>query len=336
MIYLKKTFRIQCILGILVWLMSGASIATNFKIAVGDGGNSAQEQLALKFTELLEEKTDGKHTATLFLNGQLGSEQTTVNDAALGSLDMSVLASNNIAPFSPSLAILSLPYILRSIEEAEIALSSDIVADVVEQTIKDAGVRILGWTYSGFRTLSNSKQPVKKLTDLQGLVIRVPKSDIIIDTYKSWDVSPTPMAWAETFTALQQKVVDAQDTPYITINAMKFYEVQKYLTEFHYNFLLEPIIVSEQVFQDQDEKTQNAMIAAGEEATVHSIQWLQEKEAGIKDELVNKHGMQIDFLEDEDDWAKRAQDAIWPNYYDQIGGKEKVNQLLRTMGREEI
>ena len=75
--------------------------ATNFKIAVGDSGGSSQEATGLGLKKALEELSGGKHTATLFLNGQLGSEQDTVNEAAIGTLDMSLLAINNITPFSP-------------------------------------------------------------------------------------------------------------------------------------------------------------------------------------------------------------------------------------------
>ena len=197
-------------------------------------------------------------------------------------------------------------------------------------------MRILAWTYSGFRVLSNSKKPITKIDDLDGVIVRVPKNEIMIDTYKSWGNNPTPMAWSETFTALQQGVVDGQDTPYTTIYAMKFGEVQKYISDLHYLFLLEPLIVSESLFQSQDKATQDAMIAAGQEASKFSLQWLIDKEKTIKVELVEKYGMQIDKIEDEDVWASKAQQAVWPKFYESVGGKDKVNALLRSLGRKEI
>jgi tripartite ATP-independent transporter DctP family solute receptor len=317
-------------------VLSASAYADNWNVAVGDGGGSAQEALGLKFGELLNEKSGGKHSTKLFLNGQLGSEQDTVNDAALGALDFSILASNNLAPFSPTMGILSLPYIFENLEQADKVVKGDIGAELVQNTIRDSGVRVLAWTYSGFRVLSNSKRPITKLADLDGIVVRVPKNEIMIDTYKSWGNNPTPMAWSETFTALQQGVVDGQDTPYTTIYAMKFGEVQKYISDLHYLFLLEPLVVSEQLFQSQDKATQDAMIAAGKEASVYSLNWLVEKEATIKEELVSKYGMQINAIEDEAEWASKAQAAVWPKFYESVGGKEKVNALLRSLGRKEI
>lgn len=317
-------------------LLSANIMAANFKIAVGDGEGSAQQVLGQKFVELLAEKTNNKHSAKMFLNGQLGSEQDTVNEAAIGTLDFSILASNNLAPFSPSVGILSLPYIFENLDQAAKTVQGPVGQELTENTLRDSGVRILGWTFSGFRVLSNSKQPVTQLSDLKGMVVRVPKNEIMIDTYKSWGINPTPMAWTETFTALQQGVVDGQDTPYTTIYSMKFGEVQKYITDLHYLFLLEPLIISESVFQDQNAKTQQAILAAGQEATTYSLNWLQKKETVIKKELVSKYGMQLDTLSDEAAWAEAAQSSVWPKFYDSVGGKDKINELLRSLDRDEI
>lgn len=134
--------------------------ATEFKIAVGDGAGGTQEALGLAFVKALEEKTGGAHTAKLFLNGQLGDEQDTVNNAAMGTLDFSILAINNITPFSPSVGTLTLPYVILSLEDAEKITQGPIGQQLIDKTVEDAGMRIVGWAYSGFRVLTNSKKPV--------------------------------------------------------------------------------------------------------------------------------------------------------------------------------
>jgi TRAP-type C4-dicarboxylate transport system substrate-binding protein len=155
----------------------------------------------------------------------------------------------------------------------------------------------------------------------------------MIDTYNSWGNNPTPMAWSETFTALQQGVVDGQDTPYITIHAMKFYEVQKYITNLRYLFLLEPIIISESVFQEQSPEVQQAMLEAGAAATQFSAEYLAETEESLKADLVAK-GMQIDDPDnDEQEWIEAATTTVWPKFYDSVGGKDKVNAVLESLGR---
>ena len=307
--------------------------ARTFKMALGDAQGGTQYALGEKFSELFKQKTGGKHRIKMFPNGQLGSEQDTINDAAIGTLDFSVLAINNITPFSPSVGVLTLPYVIQSLDEAVKLTRGPVGKELVDNTIRDAGVRIIGWAYSGFRVLTNSKKPVKSLDDLKGLVIRVPKNEIMIATYQAWGINPTPMAWSETFTGLQQGVVDGQDNPYITNSAMKFYEVQKYVTNIRYIFSLEPLIISESVFQGLNSKTQKAVLEAGHEATLFSEQYIKDTEDKIKKELQDK-GMEIsDPANGEKEWIEKATTSVWPKYYDSIGGKEKLDQVLKILGR---
>ncbi|MEL0636494.1 TRAP transporter substrate-binding protein [Marinomonas sp. TI.3.20] len=306
--------------------------AEQFKIALGGNEGSGQYALSTKFVEELEANTND--TARLFLNSQLGSEQNTVNDAAIGVLDFSVVAINNITPFSPSVGVLTLPYMMQSLDDAIKITQGPEGERLVQNTIRDAGVRIVAWGYSGFRVLSNSKRPVKTLADLKGLVIRVPKNEIMIDTYRSWGINPTPMAWASLFTALQQKVVDGQDLAVIDMKSSKFDEVQKYLSNIHYNFLLEPMIMSESVFQEQSPAVQKAILEAGKVATQYSAKFLVQEEAKAKAELIRR-GMEWDDV-DETDWIKNATTKVWPKYYDSVGGKDKINTVLRSLNRAEV
>lgn len=325
--------RMFCAAAVLALFTATGVEAKSFKIALGDAQGSAQDALGKKFVEELEARSGGKDTAELFYNGQLGTEQATVNDAAMGVLDFSIVAINNITPFSPTVGIFTLPYVILSLDEAVQLTQGDVGKELTENTIRDAGVRILGWSYTGFRRLTNSKRPVETLEDLQGLVIRVPKNEIMIDTYKAWGINPTPMAWSETFTALQQGVVDGQDNPYLTINAMKFYEVQKYVTNIRYIFSLEPLVISESLFQDLDPESQEIMIEAGQAATEYSAQFLRDQEASIKETLVEQ-GMEIvDPADGEKEWIEKATTAVWPAFYESIGGKDKLDNVMKTLGR---
>ncbi|WP_149141675.1 TRAP transporter substrate-binding protein [Gemmobacter caeruleus] len=323
---------------VLAMLLASAmpAAAREFRIAVGDGAGGTQEALGLAFVKALEAKSAGAHTAKLFLNGQLGDEQDTVTAAATGTLDFSILAINNITPFSPSVGTLTLPYVILSLEDAEKITQGEIGQQMVDRTVEDAGVRIIGWAYSGFRVLTNSKHPVTTVADLKDLVIRVPKNEIMIETYKSWGINPTPMAWSETFAALQQKVVDGQDNPYMTVFAMKFDEVQKYVTNIRYIFSIEPLIVSEQMFQSLSAEEQAAVLEAGRDATLASGQFLRAQEASIKEKLAAK-GMEIaDPADGEKEFIDLATTTVWPKFYDSIGGKEVLNGVLQSLGRPTV
>ena len=314
-------------------LFASGAYATTFKVAVGDAQGSTQWELGTFFKKKFEEKTGGKHKIDLFPNGQLGSEENTVSNAQMGLLDFSLLAINNVTPFSPTVGVLTLPYVIQSAEEAKKLVTGDVGKELTENTVRDAGIRIVGWTFTGFRVLTNSKRPVKTLDDLKGLKIRVPKNEIMIASYQAWGINPTPMAWSETFTALQQGVVDGQDNPYFTVYAMKFNEVQKYITPIRYVFSLEPLIVSESIYQKQPADVKQAILDAGKEATEHSYTFLLESEDKIKKDLIAK-GMEIDPpANEEKQWIDKATTQVWPKFYKSIGGKDKLDHVLKVLGR---
>ena len=321
-------------IGLVLSLSLSVQAKMEWKMALGDASGGTQWALGERFAKLVSAYTGGEITLALFPNGQLGSEQETVQNCRLGTLDFSVAAINNITPFSPTVGLFTLPYLIQSVDEAVTLTQGPVGEELVQNTIKSAGVRILGWSYSGFRRLSNSKRPITKPADLKGLTIRVPKNAIMIDSYKSWGVSPTPMAWDEVFTALQQKVLDGQDTPLITQYVMKFYEVQKYITKIRYVFLLEPLVISEQLFQRQSPEIQQVLLRAGKEAQEFCRQFLILFEDSIENELKGK-GLEImDPADGEKEWIEKATQTVWPKFYKSIGGKEKVDAALKAINRE--
>ena len=329
----KRNLALPAVISAACLAFSANAMSATWKMALGDAAGGTQYELGKTFAEEMEQRTNGKIKIDLFPNGQLGSEQDTINNASMGILDLSVLAINNITPFSPSVGVMTLPYVITSPQDAKKLTQGEIGEQLVQQTIDDAGVRILGWAYSGCRRLSNSAKPVASPSDLEGLVIRVPKNNIMISSYQSWGVNPSPLAWSETFTALQQGVVDGQDNPYITIDAMKFYEVQNYITESCYVFSMEPLVIGEGTFQSLSPELQKTVLAAGKAATNHSYEYLLASEENIKKKLIDKGMTIVEPANNEKEWIEQAT-SIWPNFYDSIGGKEKLDTVLSALGRE--
>lgn len=309
-----------------------ASAEKTLKIGLGDPIDSDQGVLALRFKEIVEKTSGGKYKVDIFPAGQIGDEQKMVKDARRGSIDGAVVAINNITPFAKSIGVLTLPYLTHSFDDA-VKLTTGELGDKWRAILsREAGVRLLGWGYSNFRVLTNSKKPVTKLEDLKGLKIRVPKNAIMIETWKALGAEPIPMAWPETFTALQQKVVDGQDNPHVTNFTMKFYEVQNYTSEVHYLFSLQPLIFGEKFFNSLSPGDQAMFVRAGIEAQQYNLLFSVTQAEKAKQNMI-KEGVEYMEIEDEDAWSQIAVEKVWPQFYDSVGGKETVDAVVKALGR---
>jgi len=324
------------VFSLLAFLLAALMLSTpalagkTLKIGLGDPIDSDQGVLALRFKKIVEDVSGGNYKVDIFPAGQLGDEQKMVKDSRRGSIDGAVVAVNNITPFAKSVGILTLPYLMKSFDDAVKATTGEIGEKWRTVLIDEAGVRVLGWAYSNFRVLTNSKRPVRDLTDLKGLKIRVPKNAIMIETWKALGAEPIPMAWPETFTALQQKVVDGQDNPHITNYTMKFYEVQDYTSEVHYLFSLQPLVFGEKFFQSLPPEDQAMFTRAGIEAQQYNLLFSVTKSEEAKQNMIDK-GVEYNDVVDEDQWAKIAVDTVWPMFYDSVGGKAEVDKVVNAL-----
>jgi len=309
-----------------------ASAGKTLKIGLGDPIDSDQGVLALRFKAIVEKNSGGNYKVDIFPAGQLGDEQKMVKDARRGSIDGAVVAINNITPFAKAVGVLTLPYLMQSFKDSVVATTGELGDKWRNILIKDAGVHLMGWGYSNFRVLTNSKRPVTKLADLKGLKLRVPKNAIMIETWKALGAEPVPMAWPETFTALQQKVVDGQDNPHVANYAMKFYEVQDYTSEVHYLFSLQPLIFGEKFFQSLSAEDQAMFTRAGIEAQQFNLLFSVTEAETAKQNMI-KEGVEYFEIEDEDQWAQIAMDKVWPKFYESVGGKPAVDEVLKALGR---
>ena len=154
----------------------------------------------------------------------------------------------------------------------------------------------------------------------------------MIGVYRAWGTSPVPMAMDETFNALQQKVIDGQDNPLVSIATNRFYEVQTYLTEPHYKLWVGPVVANVDWLRSLPEDVQKAIIEAGRETTIEMRDLLKTQEAAARKFLKEKKMVFCGVPTDEDEWMKRAM-SIWPQFYPQIKNLELTEAFMKTLGR---
>lgn len=320
------------------FLLSAPSVwaapKTVLKIALGDPEGSEMGIVGEMFKKYVAEKSNGEIEVQTFYSGSLGDETETIHNVRRGTLALSCVGIANTVPFVKQLGILNLPYLFENLDEVVKATNGK-SAEILNTYAEKAGFRVLAWTYTGFRYISNSKRPITKMADIKGLKIRVPQSTVLLATYKAWDASPVFIPWSETFVALQDSVVDGQCYGYIGFRAMKFQKArQKYITEVHHVYQLQPLIMSERVFQKMTPEQRQLMIDAGKAAQEAVLAYQKEESAKAKEDLIEA-GVKISMLEDESVWKKTAMEEVWPKLADFVGGKDTINAYLASFGKPE-
>jgi TRAP-type C4-dicarboxylate transport system substrate-binding protein len=204
-----------------------------------------------------------------------------------------------------------------------------------EWAIKKAGVRPLIWTDAGFRNLTNSKRPIKKLGDLKGLRIRIPPNPVFVAAFKAFGIDPVTLSWSETFNALQQGVVDGQENCYSAVQTESFYESQKYATDIQWLYTVSHFSISEKYFQSLPAAVQEKIIQAGKDATAWERKKMDEMETEIVQFLKDKRMEFYGVPDDYESWIKAGQ-SVWPQFYSMIGdgseaeGKAVIDRVMAS------
>lgn len=215
-----------------------------------------QGQGAQKFADLLAESSGGKIKVRLFPGGTLGGDLQTVSALQGGTLDITVLNSGILAAQAPDFAMLDFPFLFNNVQEAHAVIDGPVGQKLAAQ-LDSKGLVSLGYWDLGFRHLTNSKHPVTKIEDMQGLKIRVIQSPIYLETFSALGANPVAMAFPEVYTGLEQRTIDGQENPFTVIEGNKFYEVQKYLSVTGHIFNPQSLIIGQKTWNrlNDDEKT---------------------------------------------------------------------------------
>jgi tripartite ATP-independent transporter DctP family solute receptor len=181
------------------------------------------------FAREVEKRTGGRYKVQNFYSGALGAERESIEALQLGTLDLTMTSTGPVPNFVPDVAILDIPFLFKDYAQARATLDGPIGQEML-QKFPAKGLVALAWGENGFRHMTNNKRQVMVPDDLKGLKMRTMENPVHIQAYKAFGIIPTPMAFTEVFTALQQGTVDGQENPLSVISAAKFDQVQKYLT----------------------------------------------------------------------------------------------------------
>ncbi|RZL85716.1 MAG: DctP family TRAP transporter solute-binding subunit, partial [Variovorax sp.] len=178
--------------------------------------------------EEIKKRTNGKYEVQVFPASSLGKEADINQGLTLGTVDIILSGASFAGRTYQPLAVSYFPFIFRDAEHQLKYAKSDVFKELAKGYDDKSGNYITALTYYGARHVTSSAaRPVAKPEDMKGLKIRVPDAPAYLAFPKSLGANPTPIAFAEVYLALQSGTVDAQENPLPTIEAKKFYEVQK-------------------------------------------------------------------------------------------------------------
>ena len=211
-----------------------ASLAQDIKprlIRFGYGLNEQSNQgRAVKlFAESVEKASGGKMKVRAIGAAALGPDTQMQQALIGGAQEMMVGSTATLVGITKEMALWDTPFLFNNTAEADAVLDGPIGQKVMAKLEEKGLVGLVYWE-NGFRNLTNTKRPVTKVEDLDGIKLRVMQNNVYLDSFKTLGANAVPLPFSELFSALETKTVDGQENPYNTILSSKFYEVQKYLS----------------------------------------------------------------------------------------------------------
>jgi len=247
-----------------------------------------------KFAQLVEQKSGGKIKVREFPNSSLGSELQ--QQAALqgGTQEMMSASTTTLVGIVKEFGVLDFPFLFSNEREADALLDGPIGQRLLDR-LPEHGLVGLSYWENGFRNVTNSKRPITRAEDLEGLKIRVMQNPVYLETFKTVHANPVPMAFGELFTALESKTVDAQENPYSIILGNKFNEVQKYLSITRHSYNAFIVLLSKKTWDSMSQAEKRIMQDAAIAARTYERQ-VARAAAGKDLETLKARGMQVNEL----------------------------------------
>lgn len=239
--------------------------------------NTPQHKGALKFQELVAEKTGGQVEITIFPAGQMGSDTEVAEMLQTNGIDCAIIPTAKLSGFYAPLQVIDLPFLFPSKDVTYSVLDSAEFKDMLFGPMKELGFQGINFWESGFKQITANKE-ITSPADLKGLKIRVMESPLLIAQYKALGANPIAIDFSEVYNSLQQGVADGEENPLNSIVNMKFYEVQSHMTLSNHGYLAYALMFSNDTWDSLTADIQAAIMEAADEAVVYERQCNAEME----------------------------------------------------------
>ncbi|RYJ00900.1 MAG: TRAP transporter substrate-binding protein [Acetobacteraceae bacterium] len=282
----------------------------------GDGAQDPYALGAREFQKALGARVGERIEVQLYPNRAIGDERPLVDGMRLGTVDMGVITNAVIAQVEPAFQVNDMPFLFSSEEQGHRVLDGTVGAQL-KQRLEAKGIVPLGYMEGGFRHMINNVRPIVQPADLRGIKFRVLQSPIYIEMYRSLGGNAVPMAWGETFTAVQQGAIDGLEVPLGIIEQNKYFEVTKYLSLTGHIYSMIGLLIAKRSLDKLSADLKTAVLEAGVEATRAQRAANAAAQAVFRDSLA-KNGMQVNEVPDKAAF-RRGVMPMYESFRGQIG-----------------
>lgn len=322
---MKQSMRLMTSLSVFTAAASFATagIAKEFRSADVHPEDYPTVMAVKHMSDIIKEKTGGKHTIKVFTGNALGGEKDTIEQTKLGALD---LVRINVAPMNnicPETMVATLPFLFRSKEHMRTVLDGPVGEEILK-ACESQGFVGLAFYDSGARSLYTVKKPVKTLADAKGLKIRVQQSDLWVSLLQAMGANATPMPYGEVYTALKTGLVDGAENNWPSYDTSRHFEVAKFYSVTEHSMAPEMLLMSKKVWDTLTPEEQKIFRDAAKASVPYMRKLWDEKEAQSKARVIAA-GAQVIEVD-----KKSFQDAMKP-VYDKFITTDKLKGMVKRV-----
>lgn len=301
----------------------GEKIIIKFSHVVAE--NTPKGQAAAMFEELAEKYTDDRVDVQVFPNSQLYNDTDVLAAVQQNNVQLAAPATSKVSKLFPEWQVFDLPFAFENPGQVQAAMEGK-VGESLLGMLATKNLKGLGMWDNGFKQMSSDKSQLIKPEDFAGQSFRVMSSKLLEAQFEAVDANPTPMAFSEVYSALEQGVIDGQENTLSNIYSKKFFEVQKYMTISNHGYLGYAVMTSEEFWNGLPDDIRVEL----EKAMAESTAWLRENAEGInldKLDLIKKEkpSLEIHVL-------TAAEKKIWMEKMDST--YEMLRKDLKEAGSE--
>ena len=276
-------FKLKTILGAVLasaFAVGGAQ-AVEFRSADVHPVDYPTVMFVKKVGEIVNQKTNGKHSIKVFGNSALGSETDTMQQVKIGAIDMLRVSTATFHGVIPESLVPAFPFIFRNVEHFRKTMYGP-QGEQILAAFEKQGFVGLALLESGSRSIY-AKKEVRNLADVKGMKIRVQPSDLMIGMVQSIGANPTPIPYAEVYTALKTGLVDAAENNYPSYETSKHYEAAPIFSETQHVMLPEVLVFSKVKWDKLSKEDQQIIRDSVKEAVPYYVDLWAKKEQSAKD-----------------------------------------------------